>query len=256
MGERVSPDVVLACDLDGTLLDEGGAAAPGIAEALRDLTAAGAHLVLCTGRPLHSAVRAAGELRTQPAAYVSYHGALVVDAASGEWLRHLTVPGELAARLVAAAHASGVRVTVYPGDERVELDPAASAAGLASISPGITRLVLSGDPVGVSKAMPSLAEASSAGLRIEPVRPGVIAVLPAGADKGDGLRLVVRHLRADPGRVIACGDAADDVALLRAATYGIAVGRAPRELARVARVVVARDELAAALRRAAAAVGA
>ena len=238
---------VLAFDLDGTLLDAVGEPAPGIVEALHDLTASGVLLVPCTGRPLRGALRAAALLEASPAACVAYHGALVTDVATGRWLRHLSLPAGLTARLARRALDDGLDVSLYVGDERVDLTPRDSASPPEG-SPGVTRLVLAGEPSRVTTSMSLLAEARASGLRLEPVQPGVVVVLPGAADKGDGLRLVVGHLGADPFRAVACGDTTNDITLLLAAAHGIAVGDAPPELSRVADVTVAQEELAGTLR--------
>jgi hydroxymethylpyrimidine pyrophosphatase-like HAD family hydrolase len=241
-----APAAILAFDLDGTLFDARGEAAPGIVHALRDLAHAGVGLVPCTGRPLHGALKAAATLDVAPAACVAYHGAVVVDLLSGEWIRHLSLPDELATRLVRDVLAAGLDVSLYVGDERLDLDAGwlPPSGGIA----GVTRLVLAGDPLHVSSGMPPLDEARRTGLRIEHVRPGVVVVLPGGADKGDGLRLVAEHLAVPPARIVACGDTVNDITLLLAAGHAVAVGEAAPELRRVAGVTVAQAQLAATLR--------
>lgn len=220
--------VLLACDLDGTLLAADGSPAPGIIEALADLDARGARLVVCTGRPLHGAAKATAVLHADPVAYVCYHGALVVDAAEGEWLRHLTIPLDVAARIVREAQGLGLSVTVYDGDERRELAQAASGAalGLPAVS-GITRLVVSGDPAGAAAALPGLTASWGRSTRLERAGGGTVAVLPASADKGEGLRLVAARLGVPGERIVACGDAEADESLLRSAGVSIAVGAPP-----------------------------
>jgi hydroxymethylpyrimidine pyrophosphatase-like HAD family hydrolase len=242
-----APAGVLAFDLDGTVLDAAGQPASGIIDALRDLAASGVLLVPCTGRPLHGAVRAATALEAAPAAFVAYHGALVTDPATGRWLRHLSLPPDLTARLAGRALEDGLEVSLYVGDERVDLAPGDSTA-LPAGSPGVTRLVLAGAPARVVTSMPLLDEARACGLRLDPVRPGVVVVLPGAADKGEGLRLAAAHLGADPARVVACGDSTNDITLLLDAAHGIAVGDAPPQLRRIAELTVPQDELAGALR--------
>jgi 5-amino-6-(5-phospho-D-ribitylamino)uracil phosphatase len=278
---------ILAFDLDGTVLDGRDEAAPGIVRTLHDLAAAGVRLVPCTGRPLHRALKAAAALAVSPAACVAYHGALVVDLLSGERLRQLSLPGELASGLAASGLAAGLEVSLYIDDERLDLAPgwappvcpAPAVPGVPPVpdvlpasdtraapparrasgtpapadtppggSPGVTRLVVSGDPLSVTPAMALLAGARRAGLRVEHVRPGVVVVLPPGADKGDGLRLVADRFGVTSGRVVACGDDANDITLLLAAGHAIAVGDAQPLLRAVADVTVAQAGLAAALR--------
>jgi len=219
---------LLACDLDGTLLTAAGAPAPGIVGALADLDARGARLVVCTGRPLHGAAKAVAVLRADPIAYVCYHGALVVDATTGEWLRRLTIPSDAASGIVRQAQELGLSVTLYDGDERRELAPVACGAALdLCASRGVTRLVLAGDPAGVAAALPRLAASWGRSTRLERAGGGTIAVLPAAADKGEGLRLVAAHHGVPSERIIACGDSAADESLLRTAAVSIAVGDPP-----------------------------
>jgi hydroxymethylpyrimidine pyrophosphatase-like HAD family hydrolase len=234
---------------------------PGIVETMHDLAAAGVKLVPCTGRPLHGALRAATTLVVPPAACVAYHGALVVDLDSGERLRQLTLPDELAAGLAVAGLAAGLEVSLYVGDERQDLaagwaPPAASGAAPGPLAvPGVTRLVLAGEPARVTPALPLLDGARRAGQRIEDVRPGVVVVLPGGADKGEGLRLVASHFGVPPGRVVACGDDLNDITLLLAAGRSVAVGDALPALRAVADATVAQDGLATTLRHAFARLG-
>jgi len=250
-GRRPSK-ALLACDLDGTLLAADGSPAPGIVAALADLDARGARLVVCTGRPLHGAMEAVEALHADPVAYVCYHGALAIDATTGKWLRHLKIPVDVASGIVREAHLLGLSVTMYDGDERRELAPAAfGAAHDLPASPGITRLVLSGDPARVAAAYPGLAASWDSGLRMDHAGDGIVDVLHAGADKGDALRLVAARLRVPGERIVACGDAAADETLLRAAAIRIAVGGAPASLRAAAQLVVSQDALSGALRRAA-----
>jgi len=249
-----SPPVraLLACDLDGTLLTASGTPAPGIVEALADLHARGARLVVCTGRPLHGVAKAVAALRADPIAYVCYHGALVVDVTTGEWLRHLTIPVDAATGIVREALEIGLTVTLYDGDERRELAPVACGAALdlPALS-GITRLVLAGDPALVAESVPRLAATWRPGLRMDHAGDGIVDVLHGGADKGDALRLVAARLAVPLAQVIACGDSAADESLLRTAGLSIAVGDAPHSLRAAAQLVVSQEGLAEALRRAA-----
>ena len=256
MSDRSPIKALLACDLDGTLLTAAGMPAPGIVEALADLSAPGARLVVCTGRPLYGAVKAVAVLRADPIAYVCYHGALVIDATTGEWLRRLTIPSDAASGIVRQAQALGLSVTLYDGDERRELAPAACGAALdLPASRGVTRLVLAGDAAGVAAALPALAASWSRGTRLERAAGGTVAILPAAADKGAGLRLVAARLGVPGERIISCGDSPADESLLRTAAVSIAVGDAPASLRAAAQLVVSQDGLAETLRRAVESLG-
>ena len=148
-------------------------------------------------------------------------------------------------------------MTLYDGDERRELDPAVSAGPRDPAAfAGITRVVLAGDAAVVAAAAPRTRRILGAHrIRVERAGGGTVAVLPASADKGEGLRLVAAHLGVPLARVVACGDSAADESLLRAAAIGIAVGAAPASLRAAAQLVVSQGDLADALRRAVASSG-
>jgi hydroxymethylpyrimidine pyrophosphatase-like HAD family hydrolase len=228
MTGRAAPRALLACDLDGTLITDDGSPAPGIVEALAELDARGARLVVCTGRPLHGAEKAVVALRAAPIAFVCYHGALVVDASTGEWLRHLTIPELTVSGIVRQAHLLGLSVTLYHGDDRRELAPTDVFVALDFTAPaGITRVVLGGGEARANSVLPAVAASWGHGVRVEHAGGGTVAILPVSADKGDGLRLIAARFGVPLERVVACGDSAADESLLRISGVSIAVGDPP-----------------------------
>ena len=128
--------VLIACDLDGTLLDHEGAPIPGAGEALAELVGAGALFTVITGRPLSAARRATTALGVEPVVYACYHGALVVEP-SGRTLRHLPLPRQEAREIVDEVLRERVAVTVWDVDAPRELEPCADQTGPADRrSPG------------------------------------------------------------------------------------------------------------------------
>jgi hydroxymethylpyrimidine pyrophosphatase-like HAD family hydrolase len=226
--------VLLACDLDGTLLDHDAAPVPGAREALAELIAAGALFVVCTGRPLRAARRATDALGVRPVVFACYHGALVADAA-GRILRHLPLPRPEAAAITTEALAGGVSVTVWDVDEPRELEP-----GGAGEEPGdaVSRLVLHGEPATIARLLAELRLEWAGRLRVEPIRPGFIGVFCPLVDKGDALRFVAARLGVPLERTVACGDGPADETLLAAAAVRVAVGEPPHVLGHLPHVVV------------------
>ena len=224
---------VVACDLDGTVLEGDGSPAPGVGEALAELVDAGAAFVVCTGRPLRSARRATEALGVDAAGFACYHGALVV-AGSGEAIRHLPLPRDAARAVAGAAVRQGLGVTVYDVDEPRELD-----AG-PEHEPGddVSRLVLHGEAATAAQVFAGLRREWGGRLRIEQIRPGFVGVFHRAADKGAALRLLAGRLGVPPGRVAACGDSSQDESMLAAAAVRIAVGGRPHVLERLPGVVV------------------
>jgi Cof subfamily protein (haloacid dehalogenase superfamily) len=248
-GTPARDPALIACDLDGTLLDYEAAPVPGAGAALAELVAAGALFVVCTGRPLQAARRATATLGVEPVVFACYHGALIAEA-SGRILRHLPLPRPEARTIAAEALAAGVAVTVWDVDEPRELEPdspapAGLAAGLtggraADLEPGdhVSRLVIHGEPATVARLFAELRAEWAGRLRVEPIRPGFLGVFAPGVDKGDALRFVAGRLGVPPRRMVACGDGRADETMLAAAAVRVAVGESPHLLGHLQDVVV------------------
>ena len=232
---RSGQPLLLACDLDGTLLDHEAVPVPGVGEALAELIAAGVLLAVITGRPLQSARRATAALGVEPLIYACYHGALVVEA-GGSLIRHQPLPPGPARAVASEVLAQGVAVTVWDIDEPRELEPGQEGG----VEPGarVSRLVLHGDPAVTARLLPLLRAEWSGRLRVESIRPGFLGVFAPEVDKGNALRLAAERLGVPLDRTVACGDGAADETLLAAAAVRIAVGGRPHVLGHLPDVVV------------------
>lgn len=227
--------MLVACDLDGTLLDHEAVPVPGAGEALAELVRAGALFVVVTGRPLRAARRATAALGVEPRVYACYHGALVVEA-DGTVLRHLPVPPGPGHAVAARGLAEELGVTVWDVDEPRELGTGSDPAD--EPGPSASRLVLHGDPGAVARLFGELREEWAGRLRVLSIRPGFIGVFAPAVDKGDALRFVAGRLGVAMQRTVACGDGTADETLLAAAAVRIAVGDAPHLLGHLPGVVV------------------
>jgi hydroxymethylpyrimidine pyrophosphatase-like HAD family hydrolase len=232
---RPGEPLLLACDLDGTLLDHEAAPVPGAAEAIAEIVAAGALFAVVTGRPLRAARRATAALGVEPVVFACYHGALVVEA-DGTPIRHLPVPAGLARAVAAEALAVGAGVTVWDVDEPRELETGAGPGD----EPGaeVSRLVIHCDPPVAERLLGELGVEWAGRLRIQPIRPGFLGVFSPRVDKGEAMGLIAGRFAVPPERTVACGDGTADETLLAAAAVRIAVGEAPHALGHLPGVIV------------------
>ena len=261
-GDWEDRPALVACDLDGTLLDGEGAPLAGMRETVAELVAAGVVVVVCSGRPAGATRTAAARLGLRCGLAIGYHGAVVLDLADGRWVRRLDLPPKSVGMLVGALRDAGAGVTAYVDDERlVQAGPEATAAkrdapvaarvcrdlAWALEDAPVTRLIVepdAGSPVGpllrLAARWPEVAMSPAPGGRFE--------VHHAGADKRSALAEVCRMLAVPAGAVVACGDGPDDAAMLRWAGLGVAVAEGDRESCAAAAVIVGRADLAGFLR--------
>jgi hydroxymethylpyrimidine pyrophosphatase-like HAD family hydrolase len=263
---------LVACDLDGTLFGDDGAPAPGVVEAVAELTAAAVRVVICTGRTAGATRAAAARLGLERGWAISYHGAVVVDLADGAWRQRLDLPRQAVGPVVAALHDVGATLTAYVDDERwVQGDPAPAAlagaapaggalplgvrrhtdlaaalegrpvtriiaeAGAAGLGPGPHELLASALAALVAR-WPELAVSAAPGDRCE--------VHDARADKRTALAALCAWLGVPASAVVACGDGAVDAGMIGWAGLGVAVAEGHQAAAAVADRVVARGDLA------------
>lgn len=244
------PDAVeaLACDLDRTLVADDLVIRPRTLAAIEDARAAGLRVVVVTGRMFQSVrpyVRAAGI----PDPVVCYQGAAVVEPASGRFLLHEPIPLELARQAIAAVERRGFGLNCYVGDELYVASATPEAERYAvfqnlamhAVGPLLdwlaeppTKLVVIGDPDALDELAASLRRELGSRLFIAKSLPYFLELAKAGVSKGSGLAFVSRRLGFSLERTVAFGDGENDVELLEAAGYGVAVEGAHRRLLEIA----------------------
>ncbi len=236
---------VVACDLDGTLVDEAGEPFPGIVAALGSLAAAGAHVVLCTGRTVAS-TQAARLLLGLPGGYaIAYHGAVLADLSDGRWLERLDLPAGAAPVLATALLRAGAAVTAYVDDERREVEWPGEQIGVTGAFDGlaVTRLVVAHVPGDLVAGL----AARHRGVAVSPAPGERFELHHAGADKATALARLCARLGVTRAGAVACGDGAPDAGMLRWAGLGIAVAEGDATARAAADLVVPRAGLPAAL---------
>ncbi len=251
------PDLV-ASDLDGTLLPPSLEFLPGTSAGVQKLRAAGVPFVVCTGRMFKSARRVVARLGLTAGPIVCYQGALLADLATGEWSRHLPIPGHLAAEVVLAMRELRRHVNVYVGDELyVEQDDdwARRYAEYAEVGLNVvpdllavvttppTKIVVSSDPDDVTMLLPELQARWDGRLYVTRSLPHFIEISDPRATKSAALAYLCERLPADRERTVACGDGWNDVDMMRWAGLGVAVAEATPDVRATADLVVPRDAL-------------
>lgn len=246
---------VLALDLDGTLTTSDKRVTTRTKEVLRRMQALGHIVVLASGRPVHGAMPVAEELNLQKSGgyLISYNGAVILDCRTGEYLHRETLPEELVREVFELADELGMGMMFYQrrgivaGIRYNEHMEYASKINHLEIIHSENPLELMMEPVSkclgtVSEEMaPQVTEVfrEKFGDRATVIRsePFFVEVLPRGADKAQGLAVLLEKLGISRENVIACGDGFNDISMVRYAGLGVAMANAQEPVKEAADIV-------------------
>lgn len=256
---------LLALDLDGTLLGEGGRLGDDSRRAVARAGRAGMRIVICTGRRFRMAEPIARELDLD-GPMVVHNGVVVKEIATGRTLHHDYLPWTRCESLVPHLERVGaplVYIDEWPGDTDILLDRrhrphdfqheyledngghARRVDDLSSAAPAhIVMMSLMGD----ERALLDLRERTRTllgpHLRTNLIHNSnyqghILEFLSAGSSKWTGLEHIAAAAGIPPAEIAAVGDDTNDLEMIQSAGLGIAMGNAPAEVRRAADHTVA-----------------
>jgi Cof subfamily protein (haloacid dehalogenase superfamily) len=246
--------LLIAIDLDGTLVEPLRPARPAVVDAVKRAVAAGVKATIVTGR-MYVGAEPFAKLLEIEGPIVCYQGAVVADAQTGRFEREVALPNAVALRIYAAAKEHGYHMQFYRDDHFYVEERNAYADLYARIS-GTEPVVVASLPeafaghdstkVNVVTDVSRTPECFALMKRVcgddayvTRSNPEFVEMLNPQVDKGRALALVAERHGVPMDRVMAIGDSYNDLPLLRAAGFGVAMGSAPQELKAEADAVVA-----------------
>lgn len=237
---------LVACDLDGTLIQRDNTLSRRNAAAVRAAQDAGIVVIVATGRPWQWTLDLARRHDLRPTAVCS-NGACLADVATGE----LEITG-LAAE-AAAAVLERARVVVpsivfaVDAHDRIAHEPGWLDGGFEAVdieendvigidvvddvapllAAGVVKLIARAPGVPGSELAATLDAEVLDGVAVPHAGTGEwVELLANGVSKASGVAIVCERLGVDPTEVVAVGDGWNDVAMLEWAGLGVAVGNA------------------------------
>lgn len=249
---------LIAVDLDDTLLASDLTIPEPTKQAVRKVFAGGVAVVVATGRMFRSALPYARELGLN-LPLITYNGALVKEATTGEVLRHTPVPREDSWEIIALCQREGFDLNLYLEDEVyvARRTPAVeyyeAIAGLAAHAVGDladflarsasdpTKLLVVTEPEDSEALVTRLTEVGRGRLNVMRSRPRFVEIVREGVDKWWGVLAVAERLGVAPGEIMAMGDSLNDREMIRRAGLGVTVPHAPAWLKAEADYVTAAD---------------
>ncbi|MGP6159044.1 MAG: Cof-type HAD-IIB family hydrolase [Vulcanimicrobiaceae bacterium] len=245
--------LLLAIDLDGTLVEPTHPVSQVVVESVARATALGVRATIVTGRMYVGAAPFA-KLLGIDGPIICYQGAVTADARTGRFEREVPLKNAVALRIYAAAKAHGYHVQFYRGD-RFYVEQRNKYAELYGRITGVEPVVVPSLPEAFAGAdctkvnivtEPSLTPHCEALMRevcggdayVTRSNPEFVEMLDPRVDKGVALKLVAEQLGIPLARVMGIGDSYNDLPFLRAVGFAVAMGSAPPELKAEADAVV------------------
>jgi Cof subfamily protein (haloacid dehalogenase superfamily) len=230
----------IASDLDRTLIGEDYELHPRTLGAVAAAQAAGIHVVIVTGRMFRS-VRPYLVRAQIDGLVVCYQGAIVADPVSGRFLRHVTIPLELAREAIGAVEHEGFQLNCYVDDnlyvakmtpeahsyaehQHVPIDTVGDLREWLASPP--TKLVVIGEPTALDGLAERLREQFAGRLYISKSLPFFLELASPEVSKGSGLGFAAERLGFTSAETVAFGDGENDIELLDWAGYAVAVANA------------------------------
>jgi Cof subfamily protein (haloacid dehalogenase superfamily) len=238
----------LACDLDRTLIAEDVVLRPRTRAAIAAARARGLHVIVVTGRMFRSVRPYLAEAGLDEPV-VCYQGAVVADPATGEFLRHVPIPRDVALEAIDAVVGAGFHLNCYVDDLLyvAEVTPEARAYAdfqhleihavgdlHAWLTKDPTKLVAVGDPRALDGLEAELKPRFAGRLYVSKSLPYFLEFANPAVSKGSGLDFVATGLGFTPAQTVAFGDGENDVELLEWADYGVAVANAHERVLTIA----------------------
>ena len=252
---------LLFLDLDGTLLNDAKEITRGNREALERTLQRGHGVIITTGRPLKSALAQARRLGLdQPGCYtIAYNGAMVYDwgKQGNVFTRALDIPSVI--RVFEKANEIGEHIQTYDSfdvlvEPRGDDEAVRRYCKMVSMTHqviGDVHTDLKEDPV---KCLVINYEKKDGLLKIQDwIRANMegmdcffsceqfLEVVPKGMNKGEAVKMLCGLLNVAIEDAVACGDAANDLAMLKTAGIGVAMCNGSDEVKAAADYITTRD---------------
>ncbi|WP_159717974.1 HAD family hydrolase [Actinomyces marmotae] len=241
----LGPGLIVALDVDGTILDRDGRVSDRLHAALSRLTATGAQIVVSTGRSVFASLPVAHHIGVRHGWMVCANGALtlrldpglergheVIDSVTFDPAHVISILRQAIPEGIFAVEVpdEGFLVTrLFPDGELIEDQRVVSHEEI--ISRPVNRVVLRAPAMGLEEF--SALVRSTGSSTVEEYSIGWTSwldVAPEGVSKATALAGLAARLGTDASQVVAVGDGTNDIEMLRWAGLGVAMGSAPESV--------------------------
>lgn len=231
---------LIAVDLDDTLLHSGNAVSSRTIEAIASCAKRGITVTIATGRMFRSAQTVASTLKLD-VPIIAYNGGMIRSSISGETLFHRPIEETVARKVLGLFRNRSWYLQTYI-DDVLYVDKRndrardyENLAGVTAIPIGTdlysqggcpTKMLAIEEPSTILQIRAELKELYGDRLFIAISKPHFLEIANPEVDKGRALAFLANHLGIPQSDVMAIGDSENDLAMLRWAGLGVAMGTA------------------------------
>lgn len=267
---------LLLADVDGTLVDSEKRVTPRAAAAIEKLAAAGIGFAITSGRPPRG-MKMIAEAVKLTAPIAAFNGGTLVRPDNFEIIEALTLPREVAEKVIARIGENGLDVWVYAGldwylrdgdaphrekeEHTVQFPPTVVSDFLAPLEEGVSKIVGVSDDLELVARVEKIIQEEFAGAMCtkqsnaprqhdgaDVVGPSVSAarsqpyyldVTHPNANKGSVVEMLVRTQNIPVEQIATFGDQPNDVLMFVKSGFSIAMGQANEQVKKSASRVTA-----------------
>lgn len=237
---------LIVSDFDGTLANSKNEVSKENINAINEYVLNGGIFAVCTGRILPSIMPVARGMGLK-GLIVACQGCVIADIESGEIIRNIKFTSEQSARICAELEALDTNVQAYPGDgffsnlpaenEGLQLYEKITGIKAKHADMPLSSYILQHN-IGCQKIATLCTPEDQAELysKLKAIFKGefevtcsanvLIEIVPVGENKGTALNFLADHYNVPRGLTCAVGDNLNDLSMIKAAGYGVAVGNA------------------------------
>ncbi|MDO5494792.1 MAG: HAD hydrolase family protein [bacterium] len=239
----LGPELLVALDVDGTIITHEGECYPEVFEAIRRVVDSGAHVVIATGRGPESTGPVLEMLGLTSGFAVSSNGAITLRVDAGEpggyeLLNVITFPPEATLRRLRELVPSALFMVEDGNAERWVTQPFPSGEVLGEpqvisfeeiCQLAASRVTLRAPDLESADVHALLADAGLHGVSYSVGWTAWVDIAPEGVSKATALDRIREHLGISPFATVAVGDGHNDHEMLHWAGWSVAMGQAWNE---------------------------
>lgn len=250
---------LIAIDMDGTMLNSHHAISPRVKEMIKTAKDHGIKVAICTGRPYSGAAGYFEELGLSDDFVICYNGAIVQHIKSGEQIAHYSLTHEdfleidtMARRLDVHLHlmddkfiyTSNRDISPYTVRESFLVGMPVKYRTQEEITPdfSIIKMMMIDEETILDEAIAKLPDWFFEKYTALRSADFYFEILNKETDKGRGLERLAEHLGISQSETMAIGDNENDLAMIRYAGTGVAMGNAIQSVKDAADVIVADND--------------